>query len=349
MRVTIKTIAEDLGVSPATVSNAYNKPDQLSAALRERILARASDLGYDGPSAAAQSLRSGHSGAVGLLLSHHLHYAFSDPFAVAFLAGMTEACEDSGMALLLLPSRSDREADLAALRRANIDGLSEICLMHNDDLRELARRREVPFVGTFANSATDYVAIDDEGAGRLLGTHLAALGHRRVAVVLDSGREPGAPIERLAHVGPEDARDAPLTPLDAMFHVRVRGVVESLPGAEVDVVQGGSNSLESGRAAADHLLAHGLPTAIVAISDVLALGVLARLEEAGVRVPEDVSVCGVDDIPDAETAGLTTVHQPIREKGFRVGQLLVDPDLQPRQVVLPIHLVERTTTGPAPA
>ena len=87
-RVTAKTVAEAVGVSVATVSNAYNRPGQLSAELRARILATAEELGYAGPDAAARALRSGKTDAVGVLLTDRLSYAFSDPYAIGFLAGL---------------------------------------------------------------------------------------------------------------------------------------------------------------------------------------------------------------------------------------------------------------------
>jgi DNA-binding LacI/PurR family transcriptional regulator len=95
-RITVKTLAAAVGVSPATISNAYNRPDQLSAELRERILATAKELGYPGPDAAGRILRIGRAEAVGVLLSERLSYAFSDPFAVEFLTGLSEVVEEHG-------------------------------------------------------------------------------------------------------------------------------------------------------------------------------------------------------------------------------------------------------------
>ena len=92
-RITVKTLADAVGVSPSTVSNAYNRPDQLSPDLRARILATAAELGYAGPDAVARSLRSGKAGAVGVLLTERLSYAFSDPYAIGFLAGLSEVVE----------------------------------------------------------------------------------------------------------------------------------------------------------------------------------------------------------------------------------------------------------------
>src|SRR4029453_712443 len=90
-----------------------------------------------------------------------------------------------------------------------------------------------------------------------------------------------------------------------------------------------------------------LGSAIVALSDVLALGVLEAAAELGVDVPRDVSVWGFDDIPAAEPAGLTTVRQPIQERGRKVGELLMNPDSSEGQILLPIELVIRSSTGPS--
>src|ERR1700712_5084955 len=100
-RVTLLAVAQDLGVSRATVSNAYNRPDQLSATLRERILARAAELGVAGPDPMARGLRRGRVGAVGVLVDESLSYAFSDPAAVLLLDGLARALEEDGLGLLL--------------------------------------------------------------------------------------------------------------------------------------------------------------------------------------------------------------------------------------------------------
>ena len=102
-RMTVKTLAAALGVSPATISNAYNRPDQLSPQLRERILATAEELGYPGPDAAGRTLRMGRADAVGVLLSERLSYAFSDPFAIEFLTGLSEVVEEHGISIVLMP------------------------------------------------------------------------------------------------------------------------------------------------------------------------------------------------------------------------------------------------------
>ncbi len=338
-RVTVKTLAATLGVSAATVSNAYNRPDQLSAELRTRILAKAAELGYPGPDAAARTLRVGRSDAVGVLLTERLSYAFSDPFAVEFLTGLSEVAEQRQVSLLLMPlSLSGEEPDTTSVQRASIDALTILSLPGDHPAAAVARARGIRLVGTDIDPhpETTWVAIDDVHAGALVGAHLAALGHRDVAVVVDTNAPAGGSVVRLE----PDA----VTFQD--YAARLAGLRSSLP-TSVTVVSGGHNALASGAAAAHWLMAQPVPpTAVVALSDVLALGVLNTLVELDVAVPGRVSVCGFDDIAEAAQRDLTTVRQPIRERGRAVGRLLIDPEATPRQVLMPIELVPRGSTGP---
>src|ERR687894_2091684 len=100
--VTLMTVATAVGVSPTTVSNAYNRPHKLSPALRERILGAARDLGYPGPDPVARSLRRGRAGSIGLLFGETLAYAFQDPVAVEFLRGLAEGTAHHNTALQLI-------------------------------------------------------------------------------------------------------------------------------------------------------------------------------------------------------------------------------------------------------
>lgn len=353
-RMTVKTLAAAVGVSPATISNAYNRPDQLSAELRDRILATAKELGYPGPDAAGRTLRMGRAEAVGVLLSERLSYAFSDPFAVEFLTGLSEVVEEHGISIVLMPlsapSNGSRtrpnadDSDLTAVRNANIDALAILSLPTDHPAAMVARARGIRLVTTDISSDPEstWVAIDDFEAGVMVGEHLARLGHRDVAVLVETNQPAGSPGQRLE----EDQ----LGFLD--YAARVAGLRQGIAG-QIMIISGGHNSIESGATATSWLLDHDrvpttpMPTAIVGLSDVVALGALQALASRGLSVPADVSVCGFDDITAAEAANLTTVHQPIREKGQHVGRLLLDPESQPRQVLLPISLITRGTTGRA--
>ena len=349
-RMTVKTLAAAVGVSPATISNAYNRPDQLSAELRDRILATAKDMGYPGPDAAGRTLRIGRAEAVGVLLSERLSYAFSDPFAVEFLTCLSEVVEEHGISIVLMPlatrtadpaaqSKMD-DYDVSAVRKANIDALAILSLPTDHPAAMVAKARGIRLVTTDVSSdpESSWVAIDDFGAGVMVGEHLASLGHRDVAVLVETNQPAGSPGQRL--------NEAQLGFLD--YAVRIAGLRQAIPG-RVMIISGGHNSIESGVTATSWLLDHEeTRTAIVALSDVLALGALQALAGGGLQVPADVSVCGFDDIAAAQTANLTTVRQPIRDKGQHVGRLLIDPASQPRQVLLPISLVIRSSTGPTP-
>ena len=140
-RITVKTLAAAVGVSPSTVSNAYNRPDQLSAVLRQRILAKADELGYTGPDAAGRTLRVGRADAVGVLLSERLSYAFSDPYAIEFLAGLSEVVEQGQTSIVLMPlAYVDGEPEVSAVRRANIDAMTMLSLPFDHPAALVARR-----------------------------------------------------------------------------------------------------------------------------------------------------------------------------------------------------------------
>jgi DNA-binding LacI/PurR family transcriptional regulator len=351
-RATLQTIADAVGVSRSTVSNAYNRPDQLNPALRERILATARELGYPGPDPAARRLRTGQAGAVGLLFTEALSYAFTDPAAVAFLEGLAHRAGAAGTALLLVPSPPGADSS-EAVRAAVVDTLCIYSMPDDHPSVAAALERRLPTVVVeepLLREGVAFIGIDQRGGMRALGDHLVALGHRRVAVLCD----------RLApddYEGPvDDARLAAAT-----FHVgreRLGGVRDALLAAGVAggpvAVHECPQGLAPARAAARELLRlEPRPTAIAAITDVLALGALHAAADLGLRVPEDLSVSGFDDVPDAAFAAppLTTVRQPLRGKGEAAAELLAEllEGAPPRTVELPVELVVRASTGPAPA
>jgi DNA-binding LacI/PurR family transcriptional regulator len=339
-RITVKTLAAAVGVSPSTISNAYNRPDQLSGVLRQRILDKAEELGYAGPDAAGRTLRVGRADAVGILLSERLSYAFSDPFVIELLTGVSEVAECRAISILLMPLAADTgEHDLRSVRQASIDAMALLSMPTDHPAAQLARTRGIRLVTTDPEDdpASSWVAIDDVEAGRLVGRHLAALGHRDVTVLVETSRPAGSPARRLS---PQQ-----VTAYD--YAARLSGLAETIPG-RISLLSGGHNSPASGASAASHLVESGpLPTAVVGLSDVIALGALSVFTERGLTVPGDVSVCGFDDITAARDANLTTVQQPIRRRGQLIGRLLIDPQSTPRQVTLPIRLVTRSSTGPA--
>src|SRR3990170_4679453 len=171
-RATLKEVAAEVGVSPATVSNAYNRPDQLSPELRERVLETARRLGYSGPDAMARGLRRRRAGAVGVLYEDRLSYAFADPAAVLFLQGVSVATEEAGLGLLLLSG-------------AVVDGFVVYSMSDEDPLVSAALERRLPvvLVDQPRTGGLPFVGIDDEGAARTAAEHPVGLGHRHFGVV----------------------------------------------------------------------------------------------------------------------------------------------------------------------
>ncbi|MBP2475140.1 DNA-binding LacI/PurR family transcriptional regulator [Crossiella equi] len=348
---TLASLAAELGVSRTTVSNAYNRPDQLSPELRRRVLETARRLGYPGPDPVARSLRTRKAGAVGLLLTENLSYAFRDPAAIAFLEGLALACEDAGQGLLLVPANPERE-DVASVHRAGVDGFVVYSVPEDDPHLAAVLERPVPTVVCDQPeiASVDRVGIDDRAAMGRMAKHLIELGHRRIGVVC----------MRLAR----DRNDTFVSvdrQHEARFHVqrsRLEALATAFAGAGVDwtgvpVVERFDHTIASGSSAAAQLLDRDPEiTAIICTSDILGLGALAEAERRGLRVPQDLTITGFDGIPDAERAGLTTVRQPVLEKGRAAGRLLldtVDPG-RPRTVTLDTELIIGTSSGaPKPA
>jgi DNA-binding LacI/PurR family transcriptional regulator len=346
-RVTLQTVAAAAGVSRSTVSNAYNRPDQLSAELRRRVLETAHRLGYAGPDAAARSLRSGRAGALGVLFTETLSYALSDPYAVEFLRGLASVAEAHATGLLLVPlDEVDSEAACVATRQAVVDGFCLECVDETSPLVDVILSRGLPLVTTTdpVEREVPFVGIDERAAARSAAEHLTRLGHRRVTVVVD-GRPP------FGTEGTVPLEEALTNAVDRNSALRLLGFCDGLPDGRLDVVAVRRNFREGGQEVAAQILdRRDRPTAILAISDVMALGVLDALHQRGLSAGREVSVVGFDDIPAARDAALTTVRQPVYEKGRLAGLRLLDPDNLPDQrVVLPTELVVRASTGPVPS
>jgi len=346
-RVTLQTVAAAAGVSRSTASNAYNRPDQLSTQVRQRVLETAQRLGYAGPDAAGRSLRSGRAGALGVLFTETLSYALSDPYAVEFLRGLASVAEAHATGLLLVPiDEVDSEAAGVATRQAVVDGFCLECVAETSPLMDVVISRGLPLVTTTDPVERDvpFVGIDERAAARTAAEHLARLGHQRVTVVVD-GRPPHG------SEGAVSMEDAVGNAVDRNSALRLLGFCDGLPQGRLDVVAARRNSREDGRHVAAHILdRRDRPTGILTISDVMAVGVLDALHQRGLTAGREVSLVGFDDIPAAGDAALTTVRQPVFEKGRLAGLRLLEPDALPdRRVVLPTELVVRASTGPAPS
>lgn len=332
-RPTLDTVAAAAGVSRMTVSNAYNRPDQISAATREKVLAAAARLGYAGPNPTAASLRRQRTGTVGVVLTEQLPYAFTDPGMVQILHGIATGLSQAGMSLLLVPD-SGGAGDPALLRQAMVDAFILCSLPADDPGLTAVRERHVPLVtvGSPKLPKVPTIGIDNRAVAGLMGPHLLGLGHRRFAVLtVTTGDRPARP----------------------GWLQRPEGFAASLDGASVLRIEAAANNRASGAAAVADLLAMPAgqrPTALFAVTDILALGALEAARSAGVDVPGELSIAGLDDIPEAAASGLTSIDQQLLAQGEAAANLAVrliagESVRAPRTEV---RLVPRATTGPAP-
>jgi DNA-binding LacI/PurR family transcriptional regulator len=340
-RVTLKTVAERVGVSPMTVSNAFSRPDQLSAALREKILATAAELGYVGPDPAARTLARGSTGTVGILFHGSPRSALSDELSALFLAVIAEELGRSGLALTLLPNAGT--ADVVPVRDVAMDGAIVYSCSPTEVSVGWLRRRRLPLVLVDHPHDDDFpgVNVDDRAGARAAAAHLVALGHRRVG---------------LLSAGP-----AVLAAPDDWYvpRERLRGWHDALDPAGVESVV---RYVEKAVPEQIHLTARALlagperPTAVLCFSDAAAVEVLRAAADLDLRVPDDVSVVGFDDTPSATRLrpALTTVRQDVVEKGATAAAELVaalrrrrdGTDSPPPHHVLPTELVVRDSTAP---
>ncbi len=334
-RITLATIAERLGVSRSTVSNAYNRPDQLSDELRQRVLDTAAELGYAGPDPAASALRRGKVGAIGLV-QKSMSAAFTDPASQLLMAGVAAACDRAALALVVVP-RAAPDDGPDVLRSALVDGLIVYCDTLNDERSKVVVDRQLPVV-TLDGQAIDgapWVGIDDEGAAHEAAQHLVDLGHRRLLIV------EFAPIEGVGSSVTEARRRGYLTAINDA------GIADDA----VLRVAASTFDHDSATASIREALASATPppTAVLAMSDQLAFAAIDAAHDLGRSVPDDLAVVGFDDVPAAESAGLTTVRQPHADKGRTAVTALLDDDAQTsaKGLVLPTELVVRTTTAPA--
>jgi DNA-binding LacI/PurR family transcriptional regulator len=347
----VVAVARAVGVSPSTVSNAFNRPERLTPELRERVLRAAAELGYAGPDPAGRTLRRGRAGALAVVLGRRLAYAFEDRTTAEFLKGVSDATDAQQLALVLVPGLPQDGAADAAIRNAAADGLIIYSLPGDDPLVAAALQRRLPTTIVDSPAMADlpdvpggppgFIGIDDAGAAGAAVRHLLELGHREIGLIslpLSSRARPGA-------VAPDEPATASVT------KARLAGARRALAGAGVDwaavpVEQVSLPTEERGRVAA-HALLQRAPqlTALFAFSDQLAIGAAAAVRERGLSVPGDVSIVGFDDTAPA-SAGLTTIAQPLREKGRLAAARLLGEAPAAGEVLLPTRLVIRGSTAP---
>ncbi|MDT0181818.1 LacI family DNA-binding transcriptional regulator [Microbacterium sp. ARD31] len=332
-RVGIRDVAEHAGVSISTVSNALNRPGTVSEQLATRVRSAADQLGYV-PLQAAQQLRAGRSGLLGMTVIN-----IANPFFAEMVAGAEDAASAAGMRVLVGNSSDDagKERDhLELFERVQVEGALVSPFGQTRPWLDRLRRRGIPVVLVDAVDDTGQspsVSFDDVAGGRLAAEHLLSTGRRRLAFV--GAREEVRQVrERLAGA---------------------RAAVAAHPGATIEPIWTRRTTSELGRAFGEQIADRSpgdRPDGIVTSNDHLAIGLLHGLVTRGVRVPEDIAVVGYDDIEFAAIAAvpLTSVRQPAREMGRTAAEMLLarvngDDHEQLESVVYQPELIVRASTG----
>lgn len=350
-RVTLQTVADKVGVSRMTVSNAFSRPDQLSGPLRDKILAAAAALGYIGPDPAARALARGTTSTVGIVLTSLVQSAFSDEVATAFLGAIASELAPSGLSLTLLSTVET--AGRVPARDVPMDGAVVFhCDPRSPALDWLERRRlPMVYVDQIPSPDIPSVNVDDRGGARAGAEHLLGLGHRRIGIVSADIVEPyglvvgnGSP-DRQSYVAYE----------------RIAGWRGALAAAGVEpVIVNQAHPTEGDGYEALELMLDAAPdvTGVLCFADTLAHGVMLAAQNRGLSLPQDLSVVGFDDNPLASRLrpALTTVRQDVLAKGRLAASALIDlveaarldgaTPAPPAQILLPTELVIRESTAP---
>jgi DNA-binding LacI/PurR family transcriptional regulator len=324
--MSIRDVAARAGVSPATVSRVFTQPDAVAVETRQRVLAVAEEMRY-APHPVARSLARGRSGALGIVVPD-----IANAFSAVVTKAVQEEARRDGYALFVSGSdeqAQDEERGARALA-PQVDGLLLVSpLMSDAALRELAATVPVVLTNRLIDGIAAVVMDATEAIGHAL-EHLHALGHRRIVYLS----------------GPAGSYSNQL---------RVQGYRTACERLGIDAVELGpfNARFSAGVRAADLVLADGA-TAVLAYNDEVAVGVVNRLWDRGVRVPSDISVVGFDDTSLAEmvTPRLTTVRLPAAATGQAAVRILLDTvagrATSKRPLVLPAELVIRSSSGPVP-
>jgi LacI family transcriptional regulator len=329
----LEEIARLSGFSRSTVSRVVNNDHRVRASTRQRVQEVIRQANYQ-PHPLARALAGGRSGILGVVIPLAVAQVLVDPYFSLLIQGVSAACNqrDYSVMLWLAEPEHERRTIRRIVQSGMIDGLIVASALIDDPLLETLVATQFPFVliGRHAGQEPiSYVDVDNEKGAREAVRHLIRLGRRRIATI-------SGPANMVAGLD------------------RLEGYREALEEAALprspNLIAAGDFTEESGYRAMGRLLAQK-PDAVFVASDTMALGALRALREAGLRAPTDIALAGFDDMPAAAHCDppLTTVRQPTHQSGAVATETLLDlldnPGLAPRRVVLPVELVIRESCG----
>ncbi len=332
---TIKEIAKIAGVSRSTVSRVINNDPNVSKRTRDKVQAIIDELQYQ-PDPVARSLIGGRTRVLGLVIPMAFSSLFTDPFFSLLAQGISSTCtaNDYTLMLWLLEPNYEKRPNNHILNNRLIDGIIVASNMIDDPLIEGLITKKVPLVviGRHTNPQVSSVDADNIHGSLMAVRHLVKINRKKIGVITgDMNRY--------------SARDR-LTGFK-------RGLQENNLPIMDDYIAYGDFTEKGGYLQAKLLLSRTDLNAIYGCSDLMSFGAITAIQEAGLRVPEDISVISFDDIPAAARfhPPLTTVRQPIHQIGAIAAQTLIDQlenndTSTPRRIILPAELVQRKSTAP---
>lgn len=328
----VKDVAKLSGTSLGTVSRVLNRSASVSAKARAQVEKAIAELGYE-PNAGARQMRSGRSGLVGILLP-----SLEVPFFGILAQALEQALFENGYHCLICNTEENEDNEkryISTLIGQQVDGIIAAAVATTENFTRLSDQN-IPIIAVDRSPdeiTENLVSVDHHEGGRLMAEHLMGLGHRQIGII-------GAP-----------THSRPIT-------LRIEGIKEALAAQGLEPVSlslGEEHSFDACFALAQEVLADKQPTALIGTTDIAAIGAIHAAHERGLRIPQDISVIGFDNLPQSAHIfpTLTTVHQPISLLGTLAAKTLlnrIDPDrfAKPDLSALKLDVVERNSTGPAP-
>jgi DNA-binding LacI/PurR family transcriptional regulator len=348
-KVRLADVAKRAGVSQGTASNVFSRPEVVREEVREHVLATARAMGYGGPSVQGRLLRAGKVNAVGVAAIEPLNYFFEDPWARQLMSEISEICDARGAGVALVSARND-ERLAWNIQSALVDGFILLCVEGGEKLVDITRQRQLPYVALAigaADSTIPAIGVDNIGGGRMAAEHIIGLGHRRLAILATSMSVAGRGLISEAQVQVatySTSRDRALGYWQAM---EAAGIERS----SVPIFETREDEASTHAAMAEMFAAPEPPTAVLAMSDKIAMHGVDWLFRNGRTVPGDVSMIGFDGVPEAAmaTPKLTTIEQPMAEIARRaVDAALGDIQVEGRQILQARLVVRESTAVPGP-
>jgi DNA-binding LacI/PurR family transcriptional regulator len=347
--IRLADVAKAAGVSQGTASNVFSRPEVVREEVREHVLDTARRLGYAGPSLTGRLLRAGKVNAIGVAVIEPLAYFFNDPWARSLLAAISEVCDASGTGLALVSAKDRHKLDWN-IKSALVDGFILLCVEGGEKLVQLTRERQLPFVALALNdedASIPSISVDNLGGAAVAARHLAELGHRRFCVLATELSDDHVGPVSVAGIGQamySTSRDRALGYWQALEAFGIER--EDIPIFET------LNDKPSVEAGLDYLFsAPEPPTAILAMSDNIALLTINWLRARGLSVPQDISVIGFDGVPEGGMVepGLTTMAQPFAEIAQRAVQAVLHDAVPAEREMIGVTLIVRgSTAAPKP-